>query len=107
MFDVDRMSEAIDRGVDLLNEHTPHWFKLIDLKRLELSVCADCIIGQVFGTDDFTEAFEAFAPEGTEPYMYGFDTDDGEDYTELTDVWTGKIEELIDIADDARWTPTL
>ena len=102
------MNERIDRGVDLLNAHTPHWFKLIDLGRLNLSICSDCIIGQVFGTDEFAATVEGLVPEAY-PSDYGFDTDEDYEggYAELTNAWVSRIEELVDIADSARWTPEL
>lgn len=85
---------AINRGVEVLNRHSPHWFTLIDLARLDIAICTDCIVGQVFGSDDFGGNLRKLGVDTTyEASDYGFDVDDDEyNAEELEAAWRHRIE---------------
>lgn len=38
----------VEQGAKLLDELHPDWYTHIDLRRLDLFSCADCIVGQLF-----------------------------------------------------------
>src|SRR5688572_21756971 len=44
-----KYDEQISRGMVLLDERVPGWEHRIDLERLRLSECKDCVVGQLFG----------------------------------------------------------
>ena len=92
---MDSLQAAIDRGVELLNKHTPHWFTLINLDRFDITVCTDCIVGQVFGTDNFAESLrELGVPDTWSAYEFGFDVEDTDfdSQEELEALWVDVIE---------------
>ena len=92
---MDSLQAAIDRGVELLNKHTPHWFTLVNLDRFDITVCGDCIVGQVFGTDNFAEALrELGVPDSWSAFEYGFDVEDTDPdgQVELEELWAELIE---------------
>lgn len=41
--------EAVARGVELLDEKVPGWWRVIDLEALDLYDCFNCMLGQLFG----------------------------------------------------------
>lgn len=43
--------ENVARGVALLDEKKPGWYKQIDVKKLHLSSCTDCVLGQLYGSE--------------------------------------------------------
>jgi len=47
--DVNKVPERVQKGIDWLNENHSNWLELIDLDRLKLDCCSDCILGQVLG----------------------------------------------------------
>jgi hypothetical protein len=47
---VSRYADRIERGMAYLDETTPDWWKRIDLDRLRMFHCLDCIIGQLCGS---------------------------------------------------------
>ena len=92
---MDSLQAAIDRGVVLLNKHTPHWFTLVNLDFFDITVCTDCIVGQVFGTSNFAAALsELGVPDSWHAYEYGFDVEDGDtdSQEELEQLWADLIE---------------
>ena len=96
---------SIDRGVALLNAHTPHWFKLIDLATFDITVCGDCIVGQVFGNGNFADNCNTLGIEDSwDSSHFGFDVEDHEQ-EELEEAWVDRIAELIDTADVATYSP--
>lgn len=41
--------QKVLKGASFLDERYPDWFKKIDLSRLEMNQCLDCILGQLYG----------------------------------------------------------
>ena len=41
--------EAVARGAALLDEKVPGWWKVIDLEKLRMQNCTNCMLGQLFG----------------------------------------------------------
>lgn len=48
------ITERVAAGAAWLDEHEPGWIKRIDIGVLDISSCANCVLGQVFG--DFDDA---------------------------------------------------
>lgn len=43
------LRDNVDRGIEYLNKTEPYWFHKIDLEKLDIDSCMDCVVGQVFG----------------------------------------------------------
>lgn len=87
--------EKIAAGMVLLGGKMPGWERRIDLRKLRLSDCYRCVVGQLFrGYFDGKEAL-GFC-DGSD---YGFD---GADYRALTAGWRRAIRARL--ADPARAT---
>ena len=57
------IEQRVQRGVKLLDEYDPDWFKQINLEKLDLSNCHECLLGQLFksfghGVDIFFKEVE-------------------------------------------------
>lgn len=69
--------ENAHRGALLLDSAVPDWRHQIDLNRLELSSCARCVLGQVFGdyqkAIDTVPVFAAFDRHDRTAAFYGFE----------------------------------
>lgn len=48
------VAERVERGAALLDEKRPGWVQVIDLDRLDIWSCTDCIGGQLDGGYDAT-----------------------------------------------------
>ena len=46
------IAERVTKGAAFLDEHKPGWWQQIDLGRLDLEDCTDCVLGQIFGYYD-------------------------------------------------------
>jgi hypothetical protein len=51
------MQENVNNGVALLDEKAPGWREKMNLDKLNMSNCIDCVLGQVFG--DFFDGVTA------------------------------------------------
>lgn len=82
----------VKRGAAWLDEVRPGWDKEIDLTKLELDSCADCVVGQLFGlTPRLRPARfyqENYGFDITDE-VYGFDTNAS--YAKLTEEWRDLI----------------
>lgn len=47
------LQEYVNNGAKLLDKKCPGWFLKIDLKKLDLADCFNCVLGQLFG--DYAE----------------------------------------------------
>lgn len=45
----DTVQERVARGVALLDEVRPSWWRKVALDRLAMESCSNCILGQVYG----------------------------------------------------------
>lgn len=63
------LSERVDRGSKLLDKIEPGWADLIDLNDLNMGVCVDCILGQLYG--NYQLGINVL-PEEQLPEYYGF-----------------------------------
>ena len=86
---------AVKRGADVLDKQMPDWLHRVDLDRLDLGSCVQCVLGQLSGRHDFA-AYESvlreLAPEDENEEdwaeRHGFDTSSLDyDYEELTTAW--------------------
>ena len=107
------IDRAVDRGTELLNEFSPHWFKIIDLATFNIELCSDCLIGQLLPDYGFADGFDVLIGASsdvvagtTEPSTFGFDTGEDVEYEDLGEAWVERIEELRDssAADAATYT---
>lgn len=106
----DGMQERVDRGVQFLDAVVPDWRDLIDLKHLDFSDPAFCVLGQVFRDPDSyygsgwafgSTELEIFEEEAQlldgDPYddnriEYGFDVEHGDiTYADLQNEWLARI----------------
>ena len=81
----------VRRGIDLLDEHGPSdWRERIDVESLEMANVFSCVIGQVFGAYSVAtlSAELGLDDDGT---GFGFETDCGESYHELTNAWQSAL----------------
>lgn len=75
-------ADHVNRGAALLDEHVPGWYDKIDIEQLEMSECANCVLGQVFA-DQVPEKELSQIDYGLWGYEIGLEqlglTDDEED----------------------------
>ncbi len=55
--------ECVERGVKLLDERRPGWWKEIDLHTFRMHECAACVCGQLYGDWDIVAFKELFDTE--------------------------------------------
>lgn len=69
--------ENARRGAALMDSVDPEWRRKINLAKLELSSCARCVLGQVFGDYeagvDNLPVFAAYEDHGRTAAFYGFE----------------------------------
>lgn len=90
------IAERVAAGAAWLDENVPDWVERIDLARLDVSDCVDCVLGQLFG--GFSGAPRELIGFDAYPERKGFDLDARLVYTEapyrrLTAQWRRVIEE--------------
>jgi len=84
------MLNRIVKGIDFLNAKfgsLESWINKIDLDKLAMYSVYNCIVGQIFGSYDFTMWPESESPGVCSGHPYGFD-DKNDRYDELTYAWT-------------------
>lgn len=79
--------EAVERGVDLLDERVPEWRTKIDVFTLRMSEPDRCVLGQLFG--GYSEGVAELRLSGNQdPCRMGFDIYDGyTSYEYLQTAW--------------------
>lgn len=84
------IAERVAAGAAWLDEHEPGWVDRIDLGRLNIRRCADCIGGQLGGWwSKFAARYDD--EPGFNIYRLGLDTLDLEEYPPLTAAWRDLI----------------
>lgn len=43
---------AVKRGIKFLDENVPDWHDRVDVQKLDLGSCQECILGQLYGSFD-------------------------------------------------------
>jgi hypothetical protein len=90
------MPERVDAGVRLLRTRRApaHAFDRVDPDRLDLSTCADCVLGQIFG--DYALGLDALDLTEETTVAYGFDLGYLEEQLidVLTVLWRERIEAM-------------
>jgi len=81
----------IERGAALLDDKVPGWQDKIDLATLDMSNCANCVVGQVYGDYDLGLA-ELDGEAQRQPSRYGFAALPTEMFDTLTDKWRAFLE---------------
>lgn len=74
-------------GAARLDEHIPGWPARVDLDSLDLADCAQCVLGQLFGS--YGQAPQELAGNAN-GRLYGFDRGvlyGGPTYADLDDAW--------------------
>lgn len=77
--------QKVEAGIEYLNENHPGWRDKIDVERLDIYSCEDCIVGQLDIDVDMLDEFGRDYPP-----QLGMDGDD-EEYAELTRIWKEKL----------------
>lgn len=88
-----RFSEAVQAGMEILDENTPGWESRIDPEILNLGSCQFCILGQIYG--DYNKGkHELRIDDGPD---FGFDAEGGSDrhYALLTHAWLRVIKKRL------------
>jgi hypothetical protein len=96
---IERTAERVAKGAALLDDKKPGWAERIDLGKLQMHSCYECILGQLFAADHLTDAHTPFgvgiralllADDDDVPSAYGFD---GHDADALNAEWEHVITE--------------
>lgn len=83
----------VRRGIALLDRVRPGWIDEVDLGKLNINCCLDCVLGQLFGDYRFGY-YELRLDTIPERQFYGFSYDDGlVESTTLTNTWRILIQE--------------
>ncbi len=99
--DEEEIRLAVKRGIHWLDEEHPSWAQKINLKRLKMDNCYQCIIGQAVGNfSGVTHAASASGPSQwaiehgfQAPYCYYRDGLSLYEYYErLEALWTGEVQ---------------
>lgn len=107
----DEFTEAVNRGVELLDRHSPDgimWPYRIDLAELDVADWRSCVLGQLYGGDYVTGVRELERATGethvgwlTFGVRHGFEVSAGDgtyrtlgDYEGLRRAWLTRIESL-------------
>jgi len=96
------MIEDVMRGVAWLDEQRPGWEDKIDLDRLRLGSCLDCVIGQLFG--DYEALRDNFIMDIETRRKLGFTIHSWNDekWNELTETWKQVIRNRREINEQQR-----
>jgi hypothetical protein len=97
----DRMKTDVARGARLLDQKRPDWYRDINIDTLDMGVCYDCILGQLYR--DYGNGVHAVLAITDEPANYGFSIhrEYGEppasekEWKLLADVWIKEIQNRI------------
>jgi hypothetical protein len=86
------IAERVARGAALLDEREPGWWQRIDLSKLDIKSCEDCIAAQL-GKGDYLDGLHAIGVTCYEDEDgCGFDGA-GDEYESLAEEWRLAIEE--------------
>ena len=64
---MDKFADRVAAGARLLDEYSERWWEDVDLDRLDLSSCTQCVMGQLFG--EYGDGLDHFYSE----HLEGFD----------------------------------
>lgn len=79
-------------GAKLLDSYNPEWFSQVDVNRLNLGSCYDCVLGQLFGS--YAKGLNELGIPESGRFEYGFSMDGfhpKEDWLALTNLWREQI----------------
>lgn len=94
--------ECVMNGVELLDNKFPEWKELVDLDKLDIENCDNCILGQLFG--DYIAGLDTLRIGQHKAYIFGFNVDTSfdvvpdpnlGDYLNLKNHWQKTIAELM------------
>ena len=88
----DSIEKRVDKGVSVLDFYIPNWRDLIDVDRLKMSDCDDCIMGQLdawFLVPSSPEATECGFLHSDGPFLEFKDS--REEYSLLQNEWLSRI----------------
>ncbi len=78
-------SERVGAGAALLDGRLPGWRDLVDVDRLDLAVCDECVLGQIFG--DYSRGVDALGLTQADAIQLGFDRAPRGSWNTLTSAW--------------------
>lgn len=88
-----KFAAEVAKGILFLDKKRPGWRSLIDLRRLDLLSCKDCILGQGFG-HYLIAIDELHLPNVADRVEYGFAVEPKSpdaDYKELAEEWKKQL----------------
>lgn len=96
--DTSTVTERVERGATLLDEHMPGWEGRIDLERLNLASACDCVVGQLLGSYRYVYV-DLYIKSGT---TYGFESTPPGNYSGLTRAWRKLIRARLASREEGR-----
>lgn len=98
------LEHEIARGVNLLDQYSPGWEAHIDLRRLDMLSCENCVLGQVpspLPAEPYESNFGAwlrllFGPDELDIAEWGFDAATEIQYDHLNEEWENFIRVRLD-----------
>ena len=98
---VEQLWPRVEKGVALLHEKRPGWYRRVDVGTLDLRSCPYCVLGQLGGGYRVLSGYKnpsrtAIAELGISGPEYGFSLDDEDskssrNWGTLTRLWAGEI----------------
>lgn len=79
-----KYAKRIERGIALLDADVPDWRNRVDCETLDLSDCAECVLGHVYG--DYALGLGALRIDNTTAVDAGFEVE----YRVNSYTWLGK-----------------
>lgn len=89
------LRERVQRGMAFLDVDKPGWEDCIDLERLDMSNCGDCVLGQIYGY--YGNGLGALYTKSTAinplpAILHAFTRDNGNtDWRDLKSIWIDEI----------------
>jgi hypothetical protein len=87
----ERNIERVNRGIALIDQKYPHWWRVLDLETLDLRSTKNCVLGQVAG-DYLDGLVTMFGGDGDYVQYqmavnHGFDTNTWSDAAQVEALW--------------------
>lgn len=85
------LAQHVAQGITLLSKHDPNWRMKIVMSRLSMMSCADCILGQLFGSYEEGLLILDIGRDDL-PNQYGFRAVDPTNYRVLQGIWLERLD---------------
>jgi hypothetical protein len=90
----ERNVERVNRGIALMDQKYPHWWRVLDIQTLDLRSTSNCVLGQVAG--DFLDGMNTlFGRPGYVPWHvgvdHGFDATSWQNTKHVQSLWKNEV----------------